>query len=258
MVFIDFVKHLQEILDSISAGTFDVSNTRDMVGNTEKVSVVVTALSGSVYNNSASIPYQIEIFSNDPDYIQTIFTGIAKEKNGKSFIQVIQEGEEAKEYTCFEYFNTPAVADKNYEFGTNRYCQLISYCTVNVLFEVGNVSKLKVNNEEVEFNLANVNYATELYPYRTSGNELNFAIKKSSTTTLSITMVNKTSLFTNKIFDIMFGKAKGNTVFSVEITLTNGRVETCDMILSSNSFNSAKNSPSLPSLNIVLAITQTI
>ena len=144
MDFVNFKEHLQEILDSVATDTFIVSHTRDMVGKTSKVNVIFTPLAGSVYKNSASIPYQIDIFSTDPDSIINVFTQIAKKRNNKSFISVIEEGEETKEYTVFEFYSTPAVAEKDLEFGTNRYVRLVMFVTLNILFEVGNISSIKI------------------------------------------------------------------------------------------------------------------
>lgn len=252
MDFVNFKEHLQHILDSVATDTFEVSDTRDMVGKTNKVSVVFTPLAGSVFENSASIPYQIDIFSTKPDDVINVFTQIAKAKNSKSFISVVTEGTETKEYTVFEFYSTPAVAEKQLDFGTNTYVRLVMYVTLNVLFEVGNVSSIKIDGENIEFVNGSMGYATEMFSNRQTGGNLNKARKKAATTNLQFTMVNKTGVFTNKIFQIMFGSMKGQTNFTVEVTLTNGISGTLKMILSQNQFSFARNTPSLPSLNITL------
>lgn len=252
MDFVNFKEHLQTLLDNIATDTFAVSSTRNMDADTNKVEVVFTQLAGSVYKNSASIPYQVDIFTTDPDNAIRIFTELAKARNNKSFISVVEEGEEVKEYTVFEFYSTPAVADKQMDFGTNEITRLVMFVTLNVLFEVGNVSSIKIDSEQLEFTNGTLTYQAEMFSNRVSGENLNKAKKKSSTTTLQFSMVNKTSIFTNKLFQIMFGKINGNTNFDVEIRLTNGFVGTLTMKVAQNNFSFAENTPNLPSLNVVL------
>lgn len=253
MQFIDYKSHLQELLDLVAQDTFVVSDVRDM-GTYGKVPVVITALAGSVYTNSATIPYQIEVMTDDPDAITNVFTQLAKTQNGKSFISMVEEGEETKEYTIFEFFSTPSVVDKQDEFKGNNYVRLILFVTLNVLFEVGNISKIEIDGNEIEFINGTLNYTTENFSNRVTGENLNKARKKASTTNIQLTMVNRTTFFTNKIFDIVFGNSSGNTIFEVKVTLTNGIVGTLNMVLGQNVFSFAKNSANLPTLNVTLNV----
>lgn len=249
---IKFKDHLQEVLDSVVTDTFIVSSTRDNVGRTDKINVVFTPLSGSVFANSESVPYQVEIFTTKPDETINLFKAIAKTRNNKSFISVVETEEGAKEYTVFEFYTTPAVAEKNLEFGTNLYVRLVMFVTLNVFYEVGNVSGIKIDGEEIEFTNGSISYSTEMFSNRKSGEDLNFAIKKASTTNLQFQMVNKSGIFTNAIMNIMFGKLNGKTKFLVEVRLTTGFTGTLTMILNQNVFSFAKNTPNLPSFNITL------
>lgn len=253
-VLIDFKKHLQEILDQKASDTFFVSNTRNLNTDKNKINVVITALAGNVYKDSATIPYMVEVVSKKPDKIIDIFTSIAKEKNGKSFIEVVEEGEETKEYTVFEFYSTPSITDKDLDYETNQASRLVMFVNCNVLFEVSNVSKIEIDNEELDFISGSLAYGIEPFSLRESGNSLNYAMKKSATTSLQIAMVNKTCNFTNKVFQILFGTLDGNNIFQCKITLTNGLVATLPMLINENTFNFAKNSPNLPSLNITLTM----
>lgn len=252
MDFVNFKEHLQEILDSVATDTFEVSHTRDFVGKSDKISVVFTPLSGSVYENSASIPYQIDIFSTDPDSVINTFTQIAKTRNNKSFISVIEEEGQPKEYTVFEFYTTPAVAEKDLDYGTNRYVRLVLYATLNVLFEVGNVSSIKIDGENIEFINGTLTYVAEMFSNRVSGGDLNRGRKKASTTNLQFILISKTSVFLNKIFQIAFGQLKGSTNFEVEVKLTNGLSGTLPMIVNQSVLSFARNTPNLPSYSITL------
>lgn len=256
MVFVDFKKHLQELLDNIAQDVFVVSNVRNLNTDKNKINVVVNALAGSVYENSATIPYEVEVVSNKPDRIIDIFTALAKERNNKSFIEVVEEESGVKEYTIFENYSTPTIIEKDANYNTNHICRLVMYVNLSVLFEVGNVSKIEIDSENVEFVNGVVSYGTENFSLRESGKELNSALKKTATTSLQITMVNKTSEFTKKLFKIMFGELSKNTIFNCKITLTNGIVGNLTMRIDSNSFNFARNTASLPSLNVVLTYSK--
>lgn len=253
MDFVDFKKHLQDILDSVATDTFEVSSIRNMKGNTKKVNVVFTPLAGSVYKNSATIPYQIDIWTKDSDSTLKIFTDLAKQYNSKSFISVIEEEEESKEYTVFEFYSTPAVTEKQVEFGTNRLDHLVMFANLNVLFEVGNVSNIKIDGEDIEFTSGNIAYAVETFSNRVSGGNLNKSVKKAATTALHFNMVNKTGVFTNKLLQIMFGMLDGSTKFTVEVKLTNGFVGTMEMIVHQNDFGFAKLTANLPNFNVMLS-----
>lgn len=253
---VDFRKHLQELLDIVAQDTFVVSSVRNMNTDKNKINVVVTALAGRIFENSATIPYTVEVISNNPDEIINIFSQVAKAQNNKSFIEVVEEESGVKEYTVFEFYSTPSIAEKDVDYDNNHKCRLLMYVDLNVLFEVGNVSKVEIDNEVVEFSTGNLSYGIESFSMRQPNAELNRSKKRTATTSLQLTMVNKTSVFTNKLFQIMFGTLNGNTKFSCKITLTNGITGTLPMILNNNSFNFAKNSPNLPSLNVVLSLTK--
>ena len=252
MQFVDFKNHLQEYLNNVATDTFEVSNTRDMVGKSDKISVVITALAGSVYKNSATIPYQIDVFASDPDQVCEIFTALAKEKNGKSFISIDEK--EGKAYTIFEFYSTPAVAEKDVDFGINRYTRLVMFGNLNVLFEVGNVKSIEIDGEELEFASGNITYAVDNFNNRITGYELTGARKRSATTNLQLTMVNKSSIFTNKVLKIMLGQLSGKTIFECKIELTNGISATLPMTLQANAFQFAQNTANLPSFNLTLVV----
>lgn len=250
--FVDFKSHLQQLLDDISIGLFNVTDIRDMVGDTDKVNVIISALQGSVYENSASIPYKIDIYTDDPKSVESIFTTLAKVNNNKTFISVIEEEGEPKEYTVYQFYGTPAVAEPQQDLGTNVVAHLIMFATLNVFFDVGNVSSVVIDDNEIEFATGTIAYSIESFSNRVSGQELNKGRKKASTTSLQLTMVNKTSFFTNKVLQIMFGQLSGQTIFNCKVKLTNGLEFTIPMILGTNSFSFARNTPNLPSFNVTL------
>lgn len=249
---IDFKAHLQKVLDDIATDTFVVSDTRDMVGKTNKVCVVITPLNGSVYENSARVPYKVDVFTDKPNEVQSIFTFVAKQRNSQSFIEVVDEGEESKEYTVFEFYSTPAPAERQLEFGTNVYVRLEMIVDLNILFEVGNISSIKIDGEDIKLLTGSLNYVAEMFSNRKTGDNLNGAKKKASTTNVQFLMINKVGFFTNKIMLMAFNKLSGDTNFNVEVALTTGFKGTLKMKVTQAVLNFAKSSPNLPTLNVTL------
>ena len=94
MQFVDYKKIIQERLDSISSGLFEVTNERNIRANNEKVNVVLKQLVGQVLNNSATIPYQLDIFTTDIDKVMDVFTYYARTYSNHQFTSMVNEGTE--------------------------------------------------------------------------------------------------------------------------------------------------------------------
>ena len=249
MTFIDFKEYLQDKLDGIQSG-FSVSNERKLKSNFIDKEVVVTALAGTIYDDSATIPYQITITTLDPENAQNVFTRLAKENNNKSFTSIVQEEgeEEAKMYSIVPIFQTPVVMDADIEVGSNHYARLVAFVNLTIWFDVSNVKKITIDNEEINFLNGSFGYTAELMSNRLSGQKLNKSTKKSSTAMLTFQAVNRNTNFYKNVFKTMVGER--DTYFTVTIELTNNQTATMKMIIGTNTISFARSS--LSSNNITL------
>lgn len=251
-MFVDLVKYLQEKLDAIAKGLYVVSNERNINADYEKNQVVVSALSGNVYEESATIPYQIDIITNDIESVMIDFTTLAKNNNNVPFDTVIQEGEEYRAYTITPFFNTPVVMEKDMPLGSDKYARIVVFANINAIFNVNNIKSLRIDGEEIKFLNASIGYTTELKTNRVSGDELNRSKKYVASTSVTFTAVNKSSVFFNKLFKINFGQLKGNTCFNVEIEMIDGLKGRLKMIYGTGILSSVRSQ--LPSNQVSLFV----
>ena len=216
------VEFLREKLNEISKKEYDISKERNVDADLTKNQIVVSALSGTIYKDSATIPYQIDIVTNDIESVMIDFTTIARNYNNVSFTKVIKNDEEEYEsHTITSFFNTPVVAEKDIPMGSEKYARLIVFATVNEKINVNNIKSIKIDGEELELLNASITYTTELHSNRKSGKFLNRSRMKTASCALSFTAINKSTPFFNRAFKVFSGELSGNTGFSLEITLDN-------------------------------------
>ena len=241
--FVDFKKWLQEQLNSIQAG-FNVTNERNINSDFINKEVVVSQLAGSVYDESANIPYQIDIFASDVENAINVFTSLAKKQNNKPFTSIVNEGTEEspsfKNYSVIPYFQTPVVMEKDLSMGSDHYARIVCFVNLVILFEISNVKKITIGTEEISFLSGTLAYTTELQSNRVSGAQLNLSKARTASTSLCFKMINKDTIFTEKLFKIAIGELPRNTYFSVKIELTNGRFATLNMVVGSSTLSFAR------------------
>lgn len=246
----DLVKYLQDKLDALSPGSYLVSKERNIDANyDEKHQVVVSALSGSIYREAGSIPYQIDVITNDIDKVMVDFTTLARNNNNVSYTQVIQSGTGTYESTTIiPFFNTPVVMEKEIEIGSNKYARIVVFASINEQENVNNIKNLKVDDEEMELLTGTLAYVVEADPVRVSGQEMTRSKKRTSSCSISFSVINKSSVFLNKAFLISTGQLPGNTKFTVKFTLQNEQTATLTMMIGSYTFSNER--AKLPSVNV--------
>ena len=249
----DLVQFLQQKLDSLSPGAYEVSKERNIDADYSKHQVVVSALSGNLYKEAGTIPYQIEIITNDIDKVQADFITIAKNNNRVPVTQVLEVGENSfKSVTMIPVFNTPVVMDKELEMGSDKYARIIVWATVNEQENVNNIKELKIDGEEQELLTGTFAYVVEANPTRKSGDILSKSKKRTASSQITFSTISKSNVFLNKGFKIATGTLSGNTSFNVSIVLDNGLSATLKMFINSYTFNSEV--AKLPLINVGLLI----
>lgn len=249
----DLVNYLQKKLDELSPNAYIVSKERNIDADYSKHNVVVSALSGNVYKEAGSIPFQIEIVTSDIDKVMVDFTTLAKNNNNVSFTQVIKEGEtNFQSITIIPFFNTPVVMEKDIAIGSDKYARIVVFASVNEQKNVNNIKKLEIDGEEQELLTGTFAYVVEANPTRKSGDILSKSKKRTASCTISFSTISKSNVFLNKGFKIATGTFSGNTSFNVAVTLDNGLSATLKMFISSYTFNTER--AKLPLINVGLLI----
>lgn len=257
--FIDIKKWLQEKLNELANGYFNVSNERKSDSDYFEGEVVVSALSGTPYEDSANIPYQIDVFTAKIDYVMDVFNVLAKTVSNVPFVQIVQTGTQTTNgsttpvyasHRITPYLNTPVIMEKDIPSGAQHYARIVVFATMLVFYDINDISELKIDNEKINLMNGSLNYTIEPMSNRVSGQELNKIKKKAASVSINFTMVNKNSNFSDKVFQIATGQLAGNTKFVVKVTMNNGKTSTLNMIVGNSSLGVARGQ--LPSLNVAL------
>lgn len=255
--FLDFKKWLQDNLDALVPDYFKVSNERSIDAGDFEGEVVISALSGIPYEDSANIPYQIDVFTADSDKVMNILNTLCKTVSNVPFTQVIQTGKQMNDnqevpvyanHRITPYLNTPVIMDKNVEVGSNVFNRIVIFASMLVFYDVNDITSLIIDGETINTLDSALAYTAEMQSNRISGQEMNKSKKKASTVGITFTSINKGGVFGNKVFRIATGQLSGNTAFNVQVTLTNGLTATLKMIVGSSSLGHSRGK--LPSLNV--------
>lgn len=245
----DLVSYLQNKLDTIRSGAYIVSKERNVKTDYSKHEVVVSALSGNIYKEAASIPYQIDIITKDIDQVMVDFATLAKNNNNVSYSQVAPTVNGTFESTTIiPFFNTPVVMEKEIEIGSNKYARIVVFATISEQENVNNIKAITVDSEELELLNGTLAYVVEADPVRVSGQEMTKSKKRTSSCSVTFSVINKSSVFLNKAFQIATGQVPGNTAFSVKVKLENGLEVTLTMMIGSYTLSNERTK--LPSVNI--------
>ena len=252
--FLDVVKWLQGKLDELATG-FKVSSERNLDSDFEG-EVVVSALAGTPYEESANIPYQIDVFTSNVDSTMDILNTLAKTVSNVTFEQIVVVGKDSSDndicsmHVITPLLNTPVIMEKDIPNGAQHFARIVVFATFLVFYDINNIKELMIGSEKINLLQGSLNYATEMVSNRVSGQELNKSKKKASTVSINFTMVNKNSVFGDAVFDTIAGVRKGNEKFVVKVTMNNGKTVTMNMIIGNASIGTARGQ--LPSLNVAL------
>ena len=238
-VYVDYAEYLQSKIDEKN-GKYKVYAERNLDSAFDG-DVVVTVKSGKYYRTSAEIPYQIDIVSSNPEEALSFFTGLFKELHNTSFTSVVEHDGTTDTYNITQFYQSPAVIDSDIQIGSDHLVRIVSFSSLYITYNVSDVAELKIDNEVIEFENMTISYVIDPHANKRSGNTTVKSRARTNTTSISFAMVNKSSIFCNKLFNIMFHVIDSNTTFTVKITMTNGLTATLTMILSTNALNAAKN-----------------
>lgn len=253
--FIDVVKWLQGKLDELAAGCFKVSNERSLDSDFEG-EVVVSALSGTPYEDSANIPYQIDVFTSNINSTMDVLNCLAKTVSNIPFEQIVVVGKDEEQHDIFSMhvitplLNTPVVMEKDIPNGSQHFARIVVFATFVVFYDTNNIKEIKIDDEVIKTLSSSLNYTTEMMSNRVSGQKLNKSKKKAATVSINFTMINKNGVFGSNVFKITTGQLDGNTPFTVKITMSDNSSATLKMILGNSSFGSVRGQ--LPSLNVAM------
>lgn len=252
-MFIDFASYFKNRLKEITDVEFSISYERQLDSDSFDNEIVIKQLSGATYNESGNIPYQVDIITANPDETMEIFTRFALENTKKEFKELIENiNGELESYSITPFFQTPVIVSPDERYGSNSYSRIVLFFNAFYVKGINDIKSLKIEGEELRLLNSTISYVTEVHSKKNSGDELNKVKKKYATFGISFQTISKNGIFTNRLWNIIFGLTAGNTPFKVTIELTNGMSFTVNMIVTTANFSSADNQ--LPSFNVSMSV----
>ena len=238
MQYLDYRAHLQEKLGD----SFVVRDIREMNANPEKgkINAIITELAGNIYQNSAQLPVQIDFYTKDPIGTMALLNSFVTANNSKMFIN---EGN-----YITGYYTTPTPMDRDIEVGSTKPVRLVMFGTLFVMFNIDDISSIKVDGEELETLTRSIIYSSDFDPSNKDGTELKVHDSVASYISIAFKFINKRGVFSQKLRAMRSGTLSRNTVFSVSVTFFDGTIETYAMLVHSCGLASARGQ--LPSMDI--------
>jgi hypothetical protein len=244
MLYLDYKEHLQNKLGD----DFIVVNYLNLKANLKKVNVVIKELAGNVYENSAQLPVQLDIYTSDVDATMLALNNFVKANNNVGFQELA--------YYITPFYTTPTLMENDIQIGNNYFTRIVVFGTLFFMFQVGNIKEVYIDGEKIDFLNASMSYNTELHVDRRSGQEINVSRKKASTLVFTLSTINKLGIFYQKLRAIRLGTLTGNTIFAVKfVFVDNNAEEQYNLII--NTFSQAFARNQLPSLNISMVLADT-
>lgn len=242
MQYLDLKAYFQEKLGD----GFTVQLIRDVDAKPKngKVTTVVNELAGNIYENSAQLPIQIDFYTRDPIGTSASLNTFIVSNNGKMFVN------DGNFITI--YYTTPTALDKNIEAGPDVIVRLTMFGSVFVMFNMDDIATVKIDGEVIETMSRSISYNASMKPNNKSGTELKKHDKIAGFTTITMRLINKRGVFSQKLRVIRNGTSTGNTVFSVSLTYTDGYEETYAMLLENCALASVRGQ--LPSMDVAFVI----
>lgn len=240
MLYCNYVDYLQNKLGD----NFIVSNVRNIDANLEKTNVVITEMPGMVYENSANLAVQIDIYTNDADATSAILNAFCVANNNTTFIE--------NGYTILQTYTTPSPFERDIQIGTNNYVRLMMIGNLYIMFNISAISKLTIDEEKCDFLNISIPYSITAHSKIIDGNELATNIKTAASVNLVFSCINKETIFINKIRLIRTGVILGNNVFAIKIKYINGIEENYNMIIQSATPTFTRDA--LPKYDIIMAL----
>lgn len=244
--YVNLVDYLQKELDKEYPDRFKVSSERNLDTDLNNT-VIVQQLAGTTTQYSATIPYQIDIITKEPDDVMAIFTKYAKDHNRSTFTQTLcigtdETGNEKYQTNVIQQnYNTPAIFEKDIEALDNHYARIVVFSTMFILFKASNVESITIDGEQIDFINGNMSYVSELKSIKKSGRETNKNVGISSAISLTFAIASQDGLFTKAQHKLRTGERKRNAPFNVVVELTDGTTESYSMIIQTAVLTFGKN-----------------
>lgn len=250
--YFDAQAYFQAKLDAICAAMgiepYKVSLERKLDAVNARVAVI-SALSGPVGAATATITYEIGVYTNEPEEVMSMLTELARSESGKVFSSESEGADgETKTYQCIGSYMTPTIMDRDIEIGPNHGVRVVQYASFGILADVLDIESVTYKGESIEFAQATLSFVSSLSANNKSGENLMKNTSTGAAISLSLTFPSQRSALALDLLSAMVGVRGKNEPFAIMFSVggQNGISAEKKFIVSSATLNSVRGS--VPSL----------
>lgn len=217
-----FQPRISAICSRANYDEYKVVAERNLASKDPSHEVVLAAMAGPTSRNTATVIYEVNVYTKDPNEAMSLLTELARANTERMFDSAVEDSDgNTNFYDIAPLYNTPTVLERNMKAGTDILCRVVQYVTFSVVANLLSVKSVKYLNEEVDFKSATISYSAETRPYPQSGQNLMKATPTGAAFTLSILMVPTNTPLVVLATKIMLGLEQKGT--DIPLTITVGR-----------------------------------
>ncbi len=232
--YFDVVAHIQHYIDDICGDlnipSYNVTSERKLDAYKDR-EIVVSSMAGQVGETTATIPYQLSLFANDPDEGILILTELAKRRANIAFESESEdENGNTVSYSIIGKYMTPTVMEADVEMLANYTCRIVQFVNFDVLINSLHISSVKYNSMPILFAQATSNFVSQMATNNKSGVSLMKNVATGAAVSITLTVPLQRTAFCVEVIKAMHGARDKNSAFSLEIGYGNQN----DLIYSGN------------------------
>ena len=239
----NYLSYVKSIFNNYT-NTYIITEEINYQYNGDGNAVIIKYLSGTNYKDSVIQPIQLSVYTNNPNSIRADLDNFANALNNAPFFDPSSPTTYVQ-----QLYSTPILMTPFDPAGNNYIHQFIISGTLLISNNVSEIKKIEIDGEELETTVRNVSYTSQIDNQRIN----NFFLNESNVTygsiQLSIQMINKNNVLSNKLRLLRTGNFDIDNTFTIKLTYSdNNATEIYQMKLLSVSLNSENQS--LPILTL--------
>lgn len=254
--YIDIKTHLQGLVDGICERygfpDYEVTLERKLNATTDR-KIVVSQLAGAVGELSVTIPYQFDVYANEPEEAMMLLSVLARENSMQTFTSTVEDSDgNAQFYVCVGSYNTPVITDKDVQIGANRGCRITQYVSFDCFPNVRGVTSVKYKGAEVPFVSVTPSFVAELNANNQNGKSLMKSVSTGASASVAIQFVPRDDSFTYDLDALWLGTRDKNLPFTLSFKFGNSGEVTRRFVCSTYTTTTTKGRIPTGNVNFVL------
>ena len=246
---------LKEHDEEINLEVFDYSNA-NFRGGHKDCAIVINGLGGTTDADIEVVPIQLMCLSGtqfnengEENSTYDIFYEVLKEfcKTYNMTSMILNDFD----YYKHSYIQPYPINALESDAGSYRLNFVVSG-SLTITKDVQDINKIYINNQEIKFLDASINYITALSGASSMSKNLMTNKVQTAGATLNIRMYHRNNVLTNIARNIRTNASRPNTSVSVKLEFSNNVVEEYKMLISSFTLTSDRINPTISNVELVI------